>query len=359
MNGELSNGLPRLAVAGRRIVAGPSERPVRLRGVNRSGLEYAEPGQRGFLESAGISEAEIDSMVREWGANVLRIPFNQDWALNGRGACPAAAYLEAVDRVIFWASRAGAYTMLDLQWLDAEVPRGSNPDGSYNRVPALPTPGSILVWSALAERYRDEPSVLFDIFNEPHTPIRDDPCELSGIREDGTTFRLHHRRVTMAEWQPWARHLVRAIRRVHSQSLIFVSGVSWAYDLRGMPLTVAEGSDDLFPNIVYSTHVYPWSGNPAWVRGSATSFAPRRSLSWREAFGDLSRVLPVFVAEWGGHAEHLAWGEALVRYLRRLDIGWAAWSWSDAPRLVIDAQACCYDPTDFGSLVRRSLTPHA
>lgn len=356
MPGDLSNGLPQLAVAGRQIAAAAAQQPLRLRGVNRSGLEYAEPGTRGFLQSAGISEAEIFLMVRDWGANIIRIPFNQDWALNGRGAFPATAYLEAFDRVIFWASRAGAYTVLDLQWLDAEVAHGRNSDGSFNRVPSLPTIDSIVVWSTLAERYRDEPAVLFDVFNEPHDLIRDDPSSLEGIREDGTTFPLTHRRVTMAEWQPWARHLVRAIRRVHAQSLIFVSGVSWAYDLRGMPLTVADGSSEVFPNIVYSTHVYPWAGDSPWVGRRASSFALRASLSWREAFGHLSRSAPVFVAEWGGGPEHVRWGEKLVRYLKRLGIGWTAWSWSDYPRLVVDAQAQHYEPTDFGSLVRRSLT---
>jgi endoglucanase len=352
----LSNGLAWLSVASRQIVVDASRQPVLLRGVNRSGLEYAEPDARGFLDAAGISDSEIACMIRDWGAKIIRIPFNQDWALNGRGQFSAAAYLEAIDQVIFWASRAGAYTMLDLQWLDAEVVRGLNRDGSSNRVPSLPTTDSIVVWSILAHRYRAEPAVLFDVFNEPHNPIRNDPSALAGIHEDGTTFPLTRRRVTMAEWQPWARHLVRAIRREHPRSLVFVSGVSWAYDLRGMPLTIANGSQEPFPNTVYSTHVYPWSGTPAGARHTSFSFARHRALSWSDAFGRLSRCAPVFVAEWGGGPQHVGWGLTLVRYLRRLGIGWTAWSWSDRPRLVVDAQAQRYEPTDFGRVVRRSLT---
>jgi hypothetical protein len=157
----------------------------------------------------------------------------------------------------------------------------------------------------------------------------------------------------MEEWQPWARQMVQAIRRVHPHSLILVSGVRWAYDLRGFPLTVAENSGEPFPDLVYSTHVYPWCG----------SFSPRgrrrfpfaRSPSWREAFGHLSRTFPVFAAEWGGGPEHIRWGETLIRYLRRLDVGWAAWSWSDYPRLVVNAQAREWEPTDFGRVVRRAL----
>ena len=354
MAGDLSHGLARLSTAGRQIVAGSR---LHLRGVNRSGLEYAEPGSHGFLESAGMTEHEIAWMVREWGANVLRIPFNQDWALNGRGEFSSSSYLDALDHVIYWSSRAGAYTILDLQWIDAEETRGRNADGSFNRVPALPNADSLMVWGILAERYRNEPAVLFDLFNEPHDPLPDDLARLEGIDETGKIFPLTERQVSMAEWRPWARQLVRVIRQVHPESLIFVSGVRWAYDLRGFPLTVAERSQELVPNLVYSTHVYPWCGRFSG-RGRRSLWLPRGSSaspSWREAFGDLSRTIPVFVGEWGGGPEHLGWGETLIRYLRRLDIGWAAWSWSDYPRLVVNAQAREWDPTDFGRLVRRAL----
>ena len=257
--------------------------------------------------------------------------------------------------MIGWASRAGAYTILDLQWLDADVPHGRNLDGSFNRVPALPTTDSIAVWRTLAARYKGEHAVLFDVLNEPHDPMRGDSTPLEGIRDDGTTVPLTERRVTMAVWQPWARQLVRAIRSEHPDALIFVPGVSWAYDLRGMPLTVAEGSRELFDNVVYSTHVYPWCGRPSWVRRRTLWRTPKQSLSWRAAFGELSRSAPVFVGEWGGGAEHVRWGATLVRYLNRLGLGWTAWSWSDYPRLVVDAQSQIYNPTDFGGLVRRSL----
>ena len=222
MPGELSHGLPPLATSGRAIVGALDGGPVRLRGVNRSGLEYAEPVGMSFLDGARISAAEIDYIVRDWRANIIRLPFNQDWALHGRDGVTADAYLDALDQVIYWASRAGAYTLLDLQWLDADVIRGRNRDGSANRVAALPTRDSITVWATLADRYRDEPAVLFDIFNEPHDPLRDDPTGLQAIRDDGTLTWLEGRRVTMAEWQPWARQLVTAIRREHPRGLVFV-----------------------------------------------------------------------------------------------------------------------------------------
>lgn len=257
MNHRLSNRLPLLKVRGNRVVVADSSEPVLLRGVNRSGLEWAEPDEHGFCSAAAITPSEIEFVVRDWNCNIIRLPFNQDWALNGRARHSANTYLENLDCVIGWASRCGAYTLLDLQWLDADRSFG----GDRNFVAPLPNLYSLDVWNLLAARYRNEPAVLYDVFNEPHDCLADDPHPL--MREDGSLYPMTHRKVTMAEWQPWALRLVDTIRAVNPEALIFVSGVDWGYDLRGMPLNRC--------NIVYATHVYR-----------------TRTLAWDVAFGALA-----------------------------------------------------------------------
>jgi endoglucanase len=319
MNGELSSGLPRLATFGNRIVIAATDKSILLRGVNRSGLEWAEPDEDGFCSSAGISRAEIEFIVKGWNCNILRLPLNQDWALSGRGGHSADVYLQDLDRVVRWASRVGAYTLLDLQWLDADRPFG----GNRNFVAPLPNLQSLDFWHLLASRYRDEPAVLYDVFNEPHDRLPDDPYPL--IREDGLLYPPSHRRVTIAEWRPWALRLIDVIRSTHPDALIFVSGTNWGYDLRGMPLERA--------NLVYSTHVYRNKGS-----------------NWAEAFGDLAAIAPVFAGEWGGHEEDLNWGLSLANYFGALGIGWTAWSWSNEPYLVKR-----FTPTEFGDIVLEQL----
>ncbi len=315
--------LPALTTAGTSIVEALTGRPVLLRGINRSGLEYSSPQGA----EARITAGEIEYIVNEWRANVIRLPFNQAWALQ-RPGYDAGPYLDALDFVIQTAARAGAYTLLDLQWLDAVTPRGTLTNGRMNYVPPLPDTGSIALWRQLAERYRDEPSVLYDIFNEPHDVLEDDAAPLLGIDANGRTFPLPSRRVTMAEWQPWATHLINAVRERNPGALIFVSGVDWGYDLRGFPLTDDTG-------VVYATHVYSSKGT-----------------DWDAAFGDLARTRPVFAAEWGGGDRDIAWGLELYRYLTALGVGWTAWSWSDDPRLI---KAGSLDTTAFGNLVRAAL----
>ena len=321
MNGELSNGLPLLATSGNRIVNAVTGQPVLLRGVNRSGLEYAEPDEQGFLSGAGITRSEIQTITRDWGSSIIRLPFNQDWVLRGRGGLSGEDYQKALDRVIYWASLFGAYTLLDLQWLDAERMYG----GERNLVAPLPNRESVERWSMLCRRFRDEPAVLYDIFNEPHDRLEDDPHPLN--REDGNCYPGGHCNVTTAEWKPWAQKLIAAVRDENPGALIFVSGVNWAYDLRGMRMDI--------PNLVYSTHVYRNQGD-----------------NWAEAFGDMAGVVPVFCGEWGGRedAKDLEWGRKLVRYFDDLEIGWTAWSWSNNPFLVNR-----YTPTKFGQIVQASL----
>jgi hypothetical protein len=320
---KLSHDLPRLATAGTRIINTATSEPVLLRGLNRSGMEYSDPDEDGFCSAAGISRHEIRHLCREWNANILRIPFNQDWALRGRGERNAEEYLADIDRIIDWDATYGAYTLLDLQWLDADQPFGSLKNGDRNFVPPLPDWKSAELWRVLAERYRDEPAVLFDIFNEPHDRLENDTRPM--FRPDGSVYPATEQRVTINEWRPWALLLIDTIREVHPEALVFVSGLNWGYDLRGFPLDRA--------NLVYSTHVYPNKGS-----------------NWREAFGDLARIAPVFAGEFGGVEKDLDWGRRLLAYFNELAIGWCAWSWSDWPHMMTR-----YQPTPFGEIVKGAL----
>jgi hypothetical protein len=210
--------------------------------------------------------------------------------------------------------------VLDLHWLDARRPFGAH----RQFVPPLPDPDTPAVWAKLARRYADFPHVMFDLLNEPHDRLESDPYPL--WRPDGTEYPQDHRRVSIDEWKPWAELLIDTIRAEAPETPLFVSGTNWGYDLRGLPVDR--------DNIVYSAHVYRNKGD-----------------DWWGAFGHLAETAPVFVAEFGGVDEDVEWGNFLLNYLEDLEIGWAAWSYSDHPHLVTaDART-----TPFGELVRQRL----
>jgi endoglucanase len=308
--------------------------PILLRGVNRSGLEYTEPSDAGFLAAAEFTAEELREIVLGWRSNVLRLPFNQDWALRGRRGHSAGEYLASIDQVISWAATLGAYTILDLQWLDAETVYGQTEDENHakrdNRVPPAPNADTIVLWNTLAARYRDEPAVLFDLLNEPHDPLEDDFLPIHLIAPDGDVVESDGDFIGPEEWVPWATRLVREVRTIRPKGLILVGGVDWAFDLRGIRVDA--------PNIVYSAHIYPRRGAEAW---------------WK-AIGRSAEV-PVFIGEWGGAASDLEFGRSLADLMRQQGLGWTAWSWVDDPQLVQPPRAPNYQPTLFGALVRSEL----
>ena len=334
MNGELSHGLPGLMTSGKRILRSDTMSPVLLRGVNRSGLEYSGSNVEGFLSAARINQDEIREIVREWRSNVVRIPFNQDWCLKGRGTHSAEQYLASLDQVISWAAEMGAYTILDLQWLDSETAYGTTDDLAQgrvaNHVPPTPNEKTITLWRTLAARYNNETAVLFDLLNEPHHALDDDPHPLNLVTSDGRVVTSDHSLFPANEWVRWATLLTEEIRAIRQDGLLLIGGVDWAFDL-------SEISIDA-PNIVYSAHIY----------------ANRKPGAWSKAIGRY-REAPIFVGEWGGTNQELQFGSNLAARLRKLGLGWTAWSWTDFPHLIASPTAPEFKPTPFGALVRNEL----
>lgn len=334
MNGELSRGLPELTTSGNRILRSDTMSSVLLCGINRSGLEYSEPSSNGFLAAAELNQAEISEIVKEWHSNIIRLPFNQDWCLAGRGGHSAEEYLASLDQVISWASELGAYTILDLQWLDSDTAYGTTDDGkgarAINHVAPAPDEKTIILWRKLAARYKDEPALIFDLFNEPHDRLIDDPNPIHIIDADGQVVTSDSRRLGADAWVRWANLLIHEIRSQRPNGIVLVGGIDWAFDLSDVRVDA--------PNIVYGAHIYP----------------NRKQREWRKAIGAW-RDVPIFVSEWGGGDWDLEFGRSLTAEMRERGLGWTAWSWADYPHLVVPPRAPNYEPTQFGVLVRDEL----
>jgi hypothetical protein len=325
---RVSGKLKWIRVVGNQIVNEGGDLVV-LRGVNRSGMEYTDrraldpngvsrPTSR---EAAGITKDEIMEIVNYWKANIIRLPINQEWALT------RADYLTNIDRIIEWAAAEGAYVLLSLHWFDTRREFGKTADGSINHVPPMPEENSVRLWSMLASRYRQEPAVLYDIFNEPHVPLADDKSYSfkPPVTEEGW----------LDMWHSWIRRIEATIHRENNRALIFVSGWDWGLNLRSFPVPFGGGRN--LPNAVYSTHVY-------YFNTPGRSTATTADFEFWFGFTRLRSKHPIFVGEWGGEETNLAWGKLLEQYLQNLHsfkngiwqglVGWTAWSWADKPLLV-------------------------
>src|SRR5438876_10817964 len=115
-----SSGAPALHVQGNQLVDATA-RPVRLRGVNRSGAEYACAQGWGFF--AGPSASASVAAIAAWRANAVRVPLNETCWLGINGVTPAYSgdnYRRAISDYVARLNRAGLIVILYLHWNAAD-----------------------------------------------------------------------------------------------------------------------------------------------------------------------------------------------------------------------------------------------
>jgi hypothetical protein len=176
-----------IQVKGNRFVSAKDGSTVLLIGSNISGLEGGIKSMWAPFANAG---AAFWSQVKNWhgsGINTVRLPLNEASWLNytcydsGTGTSagrytPAAgggytpdpnnAYQATVKKAVADATAAGLYVILDLHW-------GSPNNAAGQPLCPIGQPGyadadhSISFWKQVADTFKANPAVLFELFNEP------------------------------------------------------------------------------------------------------------------------------------------------------------------------------------------------
>ncbi|PQV63189.1 Aryl-phospho-beta-D-glucosidase BglC, GH1 family [Abditibacterium utsteinense] len=315
-------------------------RVVTLRGVNLPSLEWKSAGDY-VLQSTKV-------LLESWKANFIRLPLSQDrWF----GRAPeqndgGAAYRQLIDDTVQLISAKNAHVLLDLHWSNAGV-WGQN-IGQHK----MPDVNSEIFWLMVADKYKNHPAVLFDLYNEPHDvswEIWKSGGEISEIQttKNGdapeTTRELKYQ-------TPGMQHLVDVVRATGAKNPIVIGGLDWAYDLTGV-LQGGAISDPKGNGIIYSTHIYTWKGDsPA---------------QWNEKAGDLGKTLPLLIGEFGaepgerGGEDPNTWVPKMLKYIADNRFSYAAWCFHTGatPRIIADWN---YTPTPyFGAYVKQALAQAA
>lgn len=233
-----------LMTKGNQIVyADDPDTVVQLVGLNVDSFEFSETGWQ-------MARTMMEAMDN-WHANIIRLPVHSKyWWTEG--------YKERVNDIIKMASDRGKYVVLDLhkyEYIDEE---------------------SLNFWKEAAEIYKNNPTVLFGILNEPHT-ISWKEWRDGGIKtgEDGTKTTMYGH-----------QYVVEMIRDLGAKNIIVAGGLDWGYDLRGI-VGEAEGDPTVYAlsdygsngdrsktgyGIMYDTHIYPWKGRTAdWDKNIGTA----------------------------------------------------------------------------------------
>lgn len=323
-----SSAPPVLTVDGHRIVDATSGREFVPHGVNWPSFEYA--CQQGWGYSNAGARPETASAMLEWNINTVRIPLNQDCWLGEDGlpdsqlfgpTLTSGGYRNAVESFVGDLTDAGIAVIVDLHW---SAPPGYQADG----LRPMPDVRSDEFWASVADRFKVNPGVVFDLSNEPHSrwdPQKPKPDGGTGdwdfrltwnLWEHGGGSATNHADTEYPFTSPayattGMTALVDAVRSTGARQPIMLGGLDYANDLSEWLEHVPE--DD---QLIASFHKYP--GQICNTKSC-----------WNEQVGTLASQVPVITGEVGQNdcqADHL---NRYMDWADNLHIGYLARAWWD------------------------------
>ena len=277
-------------VEGSHLVDGAGK-PIRLLGVNRAGSSYA------CMDGWGIFDGPHDdasvAAIAAWHVNAVRVDLNEDCWLGINGVKPSlsgANYREAIRDYVSLLHQHGIYAILELHWSapGQAAATGQQPMPDADHSPAF--------WQSVALAFRDDPAVLFDLYNEPYQV--DWGCWLNGCAVEG--------------WQAVGmQRLVDVVRATGATQPIMLGGLDWANDLREW---LRYQPRDPANALIASFHVYDENrcNQPA---------------CWSSVLEPIRQKVPVVAGEVGEHDCGHAFLDSFIGFADAHGISYLAWVW--------------------------------
>ncbi len=296
-----TGGFPGLSVSGNYLVDGRGN-VVQLRGVNRSGTEYACIQGWGIFD--GPSDDASVSTIASWHVNIVRVPLNEDCWLGINGAAPqysGANYRNAIINYVNLLHQHHMYAEISLVW---------GAPGSY---PATYQPGSPdedhspAVWASMAAAFKNDPNVILAPWGET---VVDANCFLNGgVCE--ATYGPSNTPYNTAGMQ----QAVDVMRQAGYRGVISIPGISYANDLTQW---LSHEPTDPLGQLIAEAHVY--GKNACDTTGCLdTQMAP------------VAAKVPLIFGETGETYDDSDCGSSYIstfmNWADAHDVGYEAWTW--------------------------------
>jgi endoglucanase len=315
-----------IRIVGNHFVDGNGQ-PVRLLGVNRSGTEYECISGKAIFD--GPADSASVAAMAAWHINAVRIPLNEDCWLGINGVTEGSGgtdYRSAVGDYVRRLHAAGLYTIVDLHWSAQGNLRADGVTGQGRKM--ADRDHAISFWQSVASYFRNDPAMVFDLFNEPHD-ISWDCWQKGCTTSDGTgSFEA-------AGFQS----ILDAVRATGATNPVLVAGNHWAGDLRGWP----HGLRDPAHQLAASWHVY----------SPGTRLDALRDLVVRP----IAATYPVVAAELGEKDCAHRWLDGFLNWADGAGISYLAWTWDTWPDCGNPVLITSYQgtPTAYGAGYRDHL----
>lgn len=238
-----------------------------------------------------LTQATVDGCKTWKGANIVRLPLNEDGWLGINGANPGgAAYQTAVKDYVALLAAAGFYVLVDLHWTRPGTALATGQDlmASADHSP--------LFWTEVATAFKNDPHVLFDLYNEPHD------VSWSAWHSGGGSYA-------------GMQQLIDAVRATGATNIVVASGLDWGNDLSGW---LANRPTDPAGNLVAGWHAYQF--NPVNTQAK-----------WDAIIAPVAAQVPVLCSEFGDHACNPGYLSALMSWCDSKNVGYIAWTFQPDP----------------------------
>lgn len=336
-------GAPTLRLSGNHLVDA-SGGTLRLFAVHLPGSEYTcvsplyAPDYKGYFVTP-VDDHAMD-LIRGWHVNAVRIPLNEQcWLgvnpvkqfggpnyrvapLAGASARHAGAVLRSryrarIQEVVARAHRHGLAVILDLHWTAAGKAiawaQWPVPDRQY----------SIPFWRSVAATFRHDPSIAFEIFNEPFRPngalswscLRDGCREPNACADCGSAAGspgcgalCPNQDHPLGSYRSaGTQELVNTIRRAGARQPILVPGLFYTNDLSQW---LAYMPRDPLHQLAAAFHAY--QGLPCDT-----------TACWDSQVASLATSVPVITTEFGGDGSQ---EQKPCTNTSAFDVGYMSWA---------------------------------
>ncbi|MEU8122882.1 cellulase family glycosylhydrolase [Spirillospora sp. NPDC049024] len=332
---------PKLKVSGNRFVdAGGNT--VRLRGVNRSGGEFACVQGNGIWD--GPMDASSVAAMKTWNVNAVRVPLNSDCWLGLDNVDPAyrgTAYQNAVGNYVALLEENGITPILELHWS-----RGSwTGYDSHCQTAAAecqkPMPDAQYApefWKRLATAYKGDTAVVFDLFNEPYP----NNLQTMDYAQSWKCWRDGGPACTGLTYEAAGmQDLLDAVRSTGAQNVVMAAGSSYSNDLGQW---LAQKPSDPTGNLAAAWHSYNFN----YCKDASC---------WDQQIAPVAAQVPLVAGEIGENTCGHSYVDTLMAWLDAHGASYLGWTWntwdcSSGPSLISS-----YDgtPTAYGAGLRDHL----
>lgn len=251
--------------------------------------------------------------IKKWGVNAVRVPLNEAcW--NGQSYVKASYrgtyYQQAVEAYVRLLNRNGLVAILDLHWSDGAYTGPASACSSTQALCQKPMPDAaqaIPFWSSVAQAFRDNNAVIFDLFNEPY------PDKAADNETDGWNCWLHGGTCKGISYKvAGMQSLVDAVRSAGATNVIMLGGLSWANDLSQW---LSYEPVDPNHNLAASWHSYNFN-------------SCNTSSCWDSQVAPVIAKVPVIAGEIGEKDCTDTYISPLTVWLDSKSTSYLAWSWN-------------------------------